>query len=175
MGLDYTISAGELIDINVAVTGKIGMMHDERLLLSAVARQVAGAFGIQLYESPIERAAALAQSVIVNHPFVDGNKRTAMLAIALTVKRNGYEFAPNTQQFMPILVVGIAQNGNSCSVHEIADRIEAMVNDTHYPRNPAQVYNPVDAQVDDQFLRDWDLELDALARFDAGEQSAIYE
>jgi len=36
------------------------------------------------------RAAALAQSLVLNHGFVDGNKRTAMYAMAAWLEREGY-------------------------------------------------------------------------------------
>jgi len=33
--------------------------------------------GVELYPSPIQKAAALLESLLMNHPFMDGNKRTA--------------------------------------------------------------------------------------------------
>ncbi|MFT4094021.1 MAG: Fic family protein, partial [Niabella sp.] len=36
----------------------------------------------ELYLSPYEKAAALAESLIINHPFIDGNKRTGLLGMA---------------------------------------------------------------------------------------------
>ncbi len=34
-----------------------------------------------MYKDPIEKAAALGESLIINHPFIDGNKRTGILGI----------------------------------------------------------------------------------------------
>ncbi len=54
-------------------------LRDLGLLESAVAQPL-GAFGAQdLYPSLVEKAAALAYSLVSNHPFVDGNKRVAPL------------------------------------------------------------------------------------------------
>jgi death on curing protein len=34
-----------------------------------------------LYPTPIEKAAAIGESLIINHPFIDGNKRTGILGL----------------------------------------------------------------------------------------------
>jgi death-on-curing protein len=51
-------------------------VRDEGLLESAIARHFQTFGGDDLYPSTFEKAAALCESLIVNHPFVDGNKRT---------------------------------------------------------------------------------------------------
>ncbi|MGV9860628.1 type II toxin-antitoxin system death-on-curing family toxin [Gordonia sp. NPDC003425] len=53
------------------------VVRDEGLLQSAVARPKASAFGLDAYPDEWGKAAALLQSLTANHPFVDGNKRTA--------------------------------------------------------------------------------------------------
>lgn len=55
-------------------------VRDEGLLQSAVARPQASAFGLDAYPDLWGKAAALMQSLAVNRPFVDGNKRTAWQA-----------------------------------------------------------------------------------------------
>jgi death on curing protein len=50
-------------------------------LESAVGRAYQTWDGVDLYPSPVDKAAAIGQSIIINHPFVDGNKRTGLLAI----------------------------------------------------------------------------------------------
>ena len=49
-------------------------IRDEQLLHSAIARPYQSFDGQELYPTPIEKAAALCESIIVNHPFIDGNK-----------------------------------------------------------------------------------------------------
>jgi death-on-curing protein len=65
-------------------------IRDRGLLESAIARPLATFGGKNLYDNPFKRAAALAESVVLNHGFVDGNKRTAMYAMAAWLEREGY-------------------------------------------------------------------------------------
>ena len=76
----------------VAVTefGGSQGIRDRGLLESALARPLASFGGRDLYDTPFKRAAALAESLVLNHGFVDGNKRTAMYAMAAWIEREGY-------------------------------------------------------------------------------------
>lgn len=65
-------------------------IHDFSLLHSAVERSKATFGGADLYDSIFEKAAALIQSLILNHPFDDGNKRTAITSTARFLWINGY-------------------------------------------------------------------------------------
>jgi death-on-curing protein len=47
--------------------------------------------GESLYPSLIEKAAALSYSLVMNHPFVDGNKRTGHAAMEVFLLLNGHE------------------------------------------------------------------------------------
>lgn len=60
-------------------------------LESAVARPQATVEGADLYASVFEKAAALLHSLVLNHPFQDGNKRTAFTALGLFLRFNGVE------------------------------------------------------------------------------------
>jgi death-on-curing protein len=68
-------------------------VRDPGLLKSAVAQPRATFAGKDLYPGVFHKAAALMESLILNHPFVDGNKRTAISAAGLILLRNGYEVA----------------------------------------------------------------------------------
>jgi death on curing protein len=65
-------------------------IRDRGLLESALARPLASFGGRNLYDTPFKRAAAVAESLVLNHGFVDGNKRTAMYAMAAWLEREGY-------------------------------------------------------------------------------------
>jgi death-on-curing protein len=65
-------------------------IRDRGLLESALARPLASFGGKNLYDTAFKRAAALAESLVLNHGFVDGNKRTAMYAMAAWLEREGY-------------------------------------------------------------------------------------
>lgn len=56
-------------------------IRDLGLLESAIARPFQTFEGKYLYETVFEKAAALGESLIKNHPFFDGNKRIGMLVM----------------------------------------------------------------------------------------------
>ncbi|GAB4195602.1 MAG: hypothetical protein Kow00105_09830 [Phycisphaeraceae bacterium] len=60
------------------------------MLQSAVARQWAGTNGLLLYPQPVQNAAALCYGLCKNHPFANGNKRTALVATLVHLDRNDY-------------------------------------------------------------------------------------
>jgi len=62
-------------------------VRDFGLLESALFRPQSG-----YYKNLSEMAAALFESLIKNHPFVDGNKRVAFFATDVFFRMNGYKF-----------------------------------------------------------------------------------
>ena len=58
-------------------------VHDFTMLYSAIERCKATFGGRDLYPNIFDKASALVQSLILNHPFDDGNKRTAFASCAL--------------------------------------------------------------------------------------------
>jgi death on curing protein len=66
-------------------------LRDLGALESAVAQPRATFGGADLYESLAAKAAALGHSLALNHPFVDGNKRVAHVAVETFQVLNGYE------------------------------------------------------------------------------------
>ncbi|MGD2178933.1 MAG: type II toxin-antitoxin system death-on-curing family toxin [Anaerolineae bacterium] len=72
----------------IQLTGGSSGLRDPGLLESAVARPQASFDGEELYPDLWTKAAALMQSLIKNHPFVDGNKRTAVTATAIFLELN---------------------------------------------------------------------------------------
>lgn len=64
-------------------------IRDEGLLESAIARPYQTFGGDDLYQTVYEKAAAMMESLIINHPFVDGNKRTGFLGMfGILLKEN---------------------------------------------------------------------------------------
>jgi death on curing protein len=91
--VEPVISLEELVWVHaVAVTefGGSQGIRDRGLLESATARPLATFDGKYLYDTPFKRAAALAENLVLNHGFVDGNKRSAMYAMAAWLEREGY-------------------------------------------------------------------------------------
>jgi death-on-curing family protein len=63
--------------------------RDRALLESAAARPFQTAFGVEIHPGLFAKGAALFHSLITNHPFGDGNKRTAVTALQLFLISNG--------------------------------------------------------------------------------------
>jgi death-on-curing protein len=79
--------------------GSVGVL-DIGLLESAMARPRATFEGKDLYPSVWHKAAALMHSLIMNHPFVDGNKRTALTAAGLFLALNGHTLAASNEEVL---------------------------------------------------------------------------
>ncbi len=83
-------------------------MRDRGLLESALNRSLATFDGRPLYPSLVERVAALVEALIRNHPFVDGNKRTAMLVGMAVLAVNGLPLA-TSPEVVEALAVAVAE------------------------------------------------------------------
>jgi len=85
----------QLLQIHALVVNTTGGsmgLRDLGRLDSAIATQTQNVFGEELYSSIIDKAAAVIRSIIADHPFADGNKRTAMLAGLTLLEINGLQF-----------------------------------------------------------------------------------
>jgi death on curing protein len=85
-------------------------VRDLASLRAAVARPWGSSFGQDHFCTPFERAAALAESIIRRHPFIDGNKRTAMYAAAYLLETLGYELEAE-QRELEDFAVSVAVGG----------------------------------------------------------------
>lgn len=74
--------------------GSLGL-RDSALLESAVNAPQATHGGVSVYEDVIEVAAAYLFYLCRHHPFVDGNKRTALGACLVFLRLNGHHPAPD--------------------------------------------------------------------------------
>ncbi len=68
------------------------------MLEAAIARPQATFGESDLYPTLWDKAAALMESLIQNHPFVDGNKRVGLVAAGLFLERNGYILTANNTE-----------------------------------------------------------------------------
>ena len=73
----------------ISETGGETGLRELSLLESAVARPSASFDGKDLYPTLFEKAAALLDSLINNHAFMDGNKRTGITSTAMFLRLNG--------------------------------------------------------------------------------------
>ena len=96
------LTVGEVIELHrliIAATGGATGVRDLPALQSAVAQPRMSFGGADLYHGPAEKSAALCFSLVMDHPFVDGNKRIAHAAMETFLVLNGFELnAPIDQQ-----------------------------------------------------------------------------
>ncbi len=78
--------------------GEHAGIKEESLLESAVHRPQQSAFAEDAYSSLFEKAAALFESLVKNHCFYNGNKRTAFASLDIFLKKNGYQIVQNTDE-----------------------------------------------------------------------------
>jgi death-on-curing protein len=80
--------------------------------------------GQELYPTIVEKASALGFSLIKNHPFVDGNKRTGHAAMEVFLILNGYEIqADVNEQEQVILQVAANEMGRDSFTAWLRSRI----------------------------------------------------
>jgi len=76
--------------------------------LRAAVRPWGSSLGRDHFPTPFDKAAALAESIIRRHPFIEGNKRTATFAAAYLLETSGHELEVE-QQDLEDLAVGVAE------------------------------------------------------------------
>ena len=80
-----------LHELSIQSYGGSHGVRDIGLLEGAIARPFQTFDGEDLYATIFDKAAALGESLIINHPFVDGNKRTGILAVAAFLLESRFE------------------------------------------------------------------------------------
>ena len=82
-------------------------IRDENLLISAVNSPFQTFMGIDLYPSSFDKAAQLCYGIANNHPFTDGNKRTALHSMYVYLIINDFDITA-TQQEVENLIIDVA-------------------------------------------------------------------
>jgi len=88
----------EVHALQVRRFGGSGGLRDLGLLESAVARPAMTFGGEDLYADVASKAAALMHSLVANHPFADGNKRTGVASAELFLVFNEFRLAASDQE-----------------------------------------------------------------------------
>jgi death-on-curing protein len=123
------LTVGDVIAMNEAEVGAEALA-DFGLLESAVLRPQTTIGGVDAYASIHEKAAALMHSLIRNHPFVDGNKRTAVVAAFTFYLLNGWEIRTQDSDVVA-LAVDVAEG--QLDVAAIAKRLAGWVTQLRLP------------------------------------------
>ncbi|AXK33162.1 type II toxin-antitoxin system death-on-curing family toxin [Streptomyces armeniacus] len=120
------LTVREALDLaEFACAGQEVALRDPGLLGSALHRPQTQVFGVEAYPDLFEKAAALLQSITSNHPFVDGNKRTAWMCAVVFLDINGVDMADIDQEQAYGLVIDIAA-GKTEDVTRIAQELRAL-------------------------------------------------
>ena len=93
-------------DLLIEEFGGTEGVRDLGALEAAVFRPQTG-----YYEDAIAEAAALLESLIQNHPFLDGNKRTAVASADVHLRLNGLELAGDSAEHHRF-IIGLMMDGD---------------------------------------------------------------
>ena len=106
------IPTQEILTIHKTLIGTFGGspgVRDLPALESALARPFQQYDGADLYESILQKAAALVESLLINHPFVDGNKRTGYTTLRLFLLQHRLDFNEQADRYRFIIDIASGQ------------------------------------------------------------------
>ena len=114
-------------EIVIAQLTRVGFfVRDSGLLLSSLARPATSLFGEDAYATLALKTAALMDSIVNNHPMMDGNKRSSWFVANFFVELNGYEIvATEDEAFAFILSIA---TGNQ-PLEDVAAWLENHLNE----------------------------------------------
>lgn len=93
-------------------------IRDENLLSSAVNTPFQTFMGNDLYPSIYDKAAQLCYGIANNHPFIDGNKRTALHSMYVYLIINGFDIAASQQEVENLIINVAAGNMTNTELAE---------------------------------------------------------
>lgn len=93
-------------------------VRDENLLASAVNTPFQTFMGNDLYPSIYDKAAQLCYGIANNHPFTDGNKRTALHSMYVYLIINGFDIAASQQEVENLIINVAAGNMTNTELAE---------------------------------------------------------
>lgn len=101
------LTLGEVLDLHGRVIeqfGGAGGVRDLGGVESAIAQPQMTFGGEELYPAIESKATALCFSLVMNHPFVDGNKRVGHAAMETFLVMNGFELAADVDDAEKIIL-----------------------------------------------------------------------
>lgn len=129
------LTVEQVMMIHDAVEPKTSFIRDKGALESAVARPQMTAFGEEIYQNIFQKAAALMHSLVKNHCFENGNKRTALITTLAFLTINDY--------VIPQVKLG--------DIEEIVDFMDGVAIDSQDIESMAELFSSVSELVNDPF------------------------
>jgi death on curing protein len=105
------ISTEDVLKIHQLLIDQFGGSHgvrDKSSLDSAINRPFATFDQQELYPEPVDKAAAILESIVINHPFIDGNKRTGYVLARLLLLKSGLDIK-TTQEDKYEMVIAVSR------------------------------------------------------------------
>lgn len=100
----------EIHQVLIQEFGGLQGVRDEGLLKSAIERPFGGFGETEFYPTPEEKAGAILESIVKNHPFTDGNKRTGYVLMRLTLMQFGKDIiATQDEKYSFVIEVASGQ------------------------------------------------------------------
>jgi death-on-curing protein len=142
------LTAEDLVHLAASLLGGPPAVRDGGLLGAASARPQTTIFGNDAYPDLWNKAAALLQSIVKNHPLVDGNKRLGWLSTAVFLELNGAAAVRADNDDVYDLVIGVAARHDA--VHDIARNVREIVERSRGlpPMDPERLRRDIDAVID---------------------------
>jgi len=87
------LKAEDILQIHSMIIDETGGSHgvrDHHAILSLENSPKQVVFGKELYSTAFLKAAIYLRDILMNHPFIDGNKRTGMICAFIFLENNGY-------------------------------------------------------------------------------------
>lgn len=106
-----------VLEIHIKVVGK-NLLNSWNLLDSAVNRPFQTFDEKELYPDLFEKAAVLLESIVKNHPFIDGNKRTGYVSVIEFLEEHDFSLITNIDDIIDLL------EGIAMSKYKISDTIK---------------------------------------------------
>ena len=102
-----TLSENQILEMHAALIERYGGTYgirDKHLLESALNAPFQTFDGADLYPTVIEKTVRLAFGLVMNHPFVDGNKRIGALALMTTLSLNQIAFTTSKSDLIKCIL-----------------------------------------------------------------------
>lgn len=117
----HYLTVDDVCRINEAEVGP-NLLADFGLVESAVLRPQQSVMGQDAYPDIHSKAAALFHSLVNNHAFVDGNKRTAVLAVIVFYNLNGWDLRAEQGDLVDFALAVVHDR------REVADIVRQLAN-----------------------------------------------